>query len=236
MTSLSDPIIRANQASGAFRRLEFENFGEPPPAPVVVPVEPPPPPVPEVVVAEPAFDAPYEIAPGIPLPTAEDIERIQAEAHKEGYALGYEEGSARGRLEAAELHQLVTQFDQTLSSLDEAIGAEILALALEVARLVVRETITHKPECVVTIVREALAQMPQQHGTVHINPEDAALVRQYVGEQIAHASHRIVEDFQIERGGCRIDSSGAQIDASVATRWRRVIENLSRAHPWEDTD
>lgn len=235
MTLLNDPIIRSNQASGAFRRLEFENFG----APLAPPPAPEPPPVLEVAPPpepEPAFDAPFEVAPGIPLPTAEDIERIQAEAHKEGYALGYEEGSARGRIEASELHQLLTQFDETLSSLDESIGAEILALSLEIARLVVRETLARQPESMVTIVREALAQMPQQHAAVHINPEDAALVRQYLGEQITHAGHRIVEDMSVERGGCRIDSPGAQIDASLATRWRRVVENLSRDHPWDDPD
>lgn len=243
----SDSVIRAHQAAGAYRKVEFETFDRFAVAGAVfaeaaVPAAPETPapapdPAPEVVdtpAAAPDAEAPFEIAPGVRLPTAEDVEAIHQQAWKDGYDAGYEEGSARGRLEAAELHQLLTQFDQTLSGLDQAVGDEILALALEVARLVVRDTIAQRPESVLAVVREALAQTPQQHAQLHLNPADAALVRQYLGDTIGHAGHRIVEDEAIERGGCRIDAAGSQLDATVATRWRRVTENLSRAHPWHD--
>ncbi|GAA5183861.1 flagellar assembly protein FliH [Niveibacterium umoris] len=235
----TDLVIRATQAAGAYRRVQFEDFGRPSqPEPEVAPVlaEPEPavlPPEPEPAEL-PQGNGQIEIAPGIHLPTADEVEQIHQEAYKAGYDIGYEEGSARGRLEAAELHQLLSQFDENLSHFDETVGAEILALALEVARLVVRDHVVHRPESLLIVVREALNQMPQQHATLHVHTEDSALVRQYLGEQYAHAGHRIIEDDSVERGGCRIEVAGTHLDATVATRWRRVVENLSREHPWED--
>ena len=35
--------------------------------------------------------------PGVPLPTAEEVENIQQTGHQEGYAAGYQEGKAQGR-------------------------------------------------------------------------------------------------------------------------------------------
>jgi flagellar assembly protein FliH len=236
-----DLIIRANQATGAYQRVQFEDFAAPP-APEFDPVEEAPAPAPEPEPAPVEFDAdepqpqpnaPFEIAPGIHLPTADEVEQIHQEAYKAGYDIGYEEGSARGRLEASELHQLLTQFDETLGKLDESIGAEILALSLELARLVVRDQIVRKPESLIPVIREALAQLPQQHGTVHVNSADAALVKLYLNEHYTHVGHRVVEDDSLERGDCRIDVGGTQLDATVATRWRRVVENLSTEHPWE---
>ncbi|WP_341675303.1 flagellar assembly protein FliH [Niveibacterium sp. SC-1] len=238
----NETVIRAHQAAGAYRRLRFESFD----APAQEAQQPAPPAaqpqaqvVPEVP-APPASEAqvppadPRELAPGVRLPTAEEIEAMHAQAAKDGYDAGYEDGSARGRREAAELHQLLSAFQESLSAMDSAIADELLAASLEIARLVVREEIKARPETILTVVREALTQMPQQHAQVHVHPEDAQLVRQYLGEQITHAGQRIVEDEHIERGGCRIDSAGTQVDASVATRWRRVIENLSREHRWDD--
>jgi flagellar assembly protein FliH len=232
----TDNIIPANQASGAFRRASFESFDEPLEAlPEPEPVEAPPPLEPEEAPVEPEELHPREIAPGIKLPTADEIEAMHQEAFKQGFDAGYEEGSARGRLEASELHQLLTQFDEALTGFDQQVGEELLALALEVARLVVRDSFALKPEAVLGVIREALGQTPQQHAQLHVHPEDAVLVRQYLGEQIAHTGHRIVEDVSIERGGCRIDSAGAQMDATIATRWRRVVETLSENHPWADS-
>ncbi|MEC5396439.1 flagellar assembly protein FliH [Uliginosibacterium sp. H1] len=224
-------MIPANQASGAFQRWEPEDFALSVPEQAVGPD-----PVPEdgnVAAAmpateQPAEDLPFEIVPGVALPTAEDIERIQHDAAREGYAAGYEEGAARGRMEAAELHQMLTGLDEALSHMDQQIAHEIQALALEIARQVVRDTVVERPEALLTVIREALNQLPQQHATIRLNPADAALARQYIGEHFDSVAHRIVEDDHILRGGCTVEAAGTQIDAQLQTRWRRVVEHLSQ--------
>jgi len=216
-------VIQNNQASGAYQRVEFVNFDAPRPAPSSADTQ-----IPDAKPEE-LVEPRLELAPGVTLPTAEEIESMQQDAWKEGYAAGYEEGSARGRLEAAELHQLLQSMHEAFSHLDQEVAEEIQALALEVARQVVRDTLKVQPESVLAVIREALTQVPQQGATVRVNPLDAALVRQYLGEQFSSTSHRLREDDDVLRGGCLIESEGGQIDAQITTRWRRVVENISRS-------
>ena len=37
----------------------------------------------------------------------------------------------------------------------------------------------------------------------------------------------------IDGGGVRIDAGGSQIDATVQTRWRRILDNLGRNVAWD---
>jgi len=211
-------VISRTQASSAYQRLAFAQFDA---APATTP-EPPP------EAALPADEGPLEIAPGVQLPTLEDLERIHDEAHREGYAAGYEEGSARGRMEAAELHQLVQAFDSALSSFDQEVAEEIQALAIEIARQVVRDTLVIKPESVLVVVREALLHMPQQSATIHANPADVEMLKKYLAEHFDGFSHRVIEDGTVSQGGCLIEATGSMVDAQLQTRWKRVVEHLSR--------
>ncbi|GAB4063353.1 flagellar assembly protein FliH [Uliginosibacterium sediminicola] len=214
-------VIQNNQASGAYRRVEFVNFDAPQTTHAAA----------QQAQQEEIIPERLEVAPGITLPTADDLERLHQEAWKEGYAAGYDEGSARGRLEAAELHQLLQSFDAALSNFDQEVAEELQALALEIARQVVRDSLKLQPESVLAVIREALSQLPQSGATIHVNTQDAALVRQYLGEQFESAGHRLIESDKVTPGGCLVDSEGGQIDAQIATRWRRVVENITRNVP-----
>jgi flagellar assembly protein FliH len=240
-----ESVIRANQATGAYPKLDFASFDAPAALAVEQPVEAaapafeiPPEPAPAVAAEDALVPVEQEgdVEPMIKLPTAEDIEQIHQQAFKDGYDAGYEEGSARGRLEAAELHQLVGSFDEALTALDKTIGEEVLSLALEIARLVVRDTISTKPEIVATVIREALLQSPHPNAQIRVHPADAELARRYLAEQLTSSGHRLVEDPSIERGGCKIEAGGTHVDATIATRWRRVTESLSQQHPWQEDE
>ncbi len=168
----------------------------------------------------------------VTLPTAADIERIHNQAHKDGYSAGYDEGVARVRMEAMHVNSLIENLDTALATLDQKVAEEVLALALELARQVVRQAVAVKPEMVLTVVREALQQLPHHHAAVFLHPEDASLVRTSLGDQLTHAGHRIFEDDTVARGGCRVEAAGTQIDATLETRWRRVLEGLGVRGNW----
>ena len=183
------------------------------------------------------FESPQRqtVAPpeaGVPQLTAADIEGIRRQAEQEGRQRGYQEGRERARAEGARLAALAVQFDQALAGFDQQVAEDLLRLALEVARQVVRQSISVKPERVITVIREALTQMPQLHMLIYLHPEDAALARSYLGDQLAHAGHRIHEDPRQERGGCIIEAGGSQLDASIATRWKRAVESLGMDTAW----
>lgn len=192
-------------------------------------------------VAAPPPSAVPESAPTIKLPTAEEIEQIHQQARNDGYQKGQEEGhragvkegQAKALAEAQRLGQAAAKLEQSLNDLDAKIADELLALAIELAREVVRQEISARPETLLAVVREALTHLPHQHAAIYLHPEDASLLRSYMGDQLAHAGHRIHDDFKLARGDCVLEAGGSQVDATVAMRWRRVLEGLGIASAWQ---
>ncbi|MBD5805142.1 Flagellar assembly protein FliH [Azoarcus sp. Aa7] len=230
--------ISRHQAVGAYRRWEPPAFGEqeepqlrPPetePAPSA-PLEP-------AVEAAPPPEPPPAPQPEIQLPTAAEIEAMFDDARREGYEGGFAEGAEFAREQANRLGGLADGLDTALKQLDQEIADEIVALAIEVARQMVRRTLAENPEeALVETVRAALNQLPQAQVRIHVHPDDVALIRAYLAEQPTHLHHQIIEDESVTRGGCRLQAPASEIDATVETRWRRILEGLGhRGTSWDD--
>lgn len=187
-----------------------------------------------------------------PLPTAEEVQRTFDAAHAAGQQAGYEAGFQAGQQAGLEVGQqagfqaaqeiagqmaaVAIAYQQATQELEGRVAEELLDLALHVARQVVRGTLRVQPELVLDVVREAMFALPSQHGhpTLAVHPEDAALVRPHLAEQIAHTGWRIIEDPTLERGGCRIDNGASEIDATVATRWKRIVESIGSRCGWQE--
>lgn len=223
--------ISRHQAVGAYRRWEPPSLGEPEPAPVATtPAEPEPPLQPEM----PEVALP-ELQPAIQLPTAADIESMFEDARREGYTAGFAEGAELARQQAERLAGLADGLDQALKRLDQEVAEEIVALAVEIARQMVRQTLADHPSAINDTVRTALQQLPQSQVRIHVHPDDMALVREYLAEQSVHPHPQLVEDDSVTRGGCRLHTPGSEIDATLETRWRRILEGLGRSDTaWKD--
>lgn len=189
-----------------------------------------------------SFDLPAEPAPGAlaaqaaPAISDDEVRQIREQARQEGHAAGYAAGQAKaeaqGREEAVRLARAAENLEQCITQLNQTVADDLLALAIEVARQVVRQTVEVKPEVLLGVIREALEQLPLLHAAIHLNPEDASLVRLRAGDQLAHAGHRIHEDTKLKRGDVVIEAGGSHIDASLAARWRRVVESLGQHSSW----
>lgn len=176
---------------------------------------------------------------GLPAINDEEVQRIREQARQEGHQAGYAAGKAQaeamGREEALRLAQTLENLERSIAELNRAVADDLLALSIEVARQVVRQTVAANPEAILGVIREALEQLPLLHTSIHLHPEDASLVRLRAGDQLTHAGHRILEDPQLKRGDVIIEAGGSHLDASLATRWRRVVEALGQDVSWLDT-
>lgn len=230
--------ISRHQAVGAYRRWEPPAFGaqEEPLAETPV-ADPTPPAAPEPVAeAAPPAEPPPPIQPDIQLPTAAEIEAMFDDARREGYEAGFVEGAELARLQASRLGELADGLDGALKQLDQEVADEVVGLAIEVARQMVRRALVENPEeALIETVRAALNQLPQAQVRIHVHPDDVALIRTYIAEQPTHLHHQIVEDDSVTRGGCRLQGTASEIDATVETRWRRILEGLGhRGSSWGD--
>lgn len=175
---------------------------------------------------------------GLSAVSDEEVQRIREQARQEGHQAGYAAGKAQaeamGREEALRLTQTLENLERSIAELNQAVADDLLALSIEVARQVVRQTVATKPEVLLGVIREALEQLPLLHASIHLHPEDASLARLRAGDQLTHAGHRIHEDPKLKRGDVIIEAGGSHLDASLATRWRRVVESLGQQSPWID--
>ena len=123
-----------------------------------------------------------------------------------------------------------------LEDLDESVERELVALAVSVAKMLVRRELRTDPGEIVAVVRDALALLPVgvREVRVHLHPEDAALVRSLASTAEAQPVWRIVEDPVLTRGGCRIESESSQIDARLETRIGAVVSRLLGGERSED--
>jgi len=180
-------------------------------------------------------DAPKQSQePPVVLPTAADIERMHNEAHEQGYAAGYAEGSADARAIVAQLVSVLDSLQQAVGDIDQHIADQLLATAIEIANQVVRQSLHIKPELLLPVVREAVAALHPNmgHPALLAHPDDAALIRAHMGEHLAHNNWRIIEDHTITRGGCRVELGASEVDATLETRWKRVIEAIGVSQDW----
>ena len=171
------------------------------------------------------------------LPTADDVERIHLQARQEGYSAGYQEGNKIALTEVHRLQKLVSGLEQEIQKFDDQIAHDLLALALGIAKQIIRETLKASPELILPVVREALTMLPQhnQHISVLLHPADSVIVREKMGEQLGHTGWKIVDDPTIERGGCRIETMNTQIDAAISSRWQRVVSALGQDNHWMES-
>lgn len=176
------------------------------------------------------------------LPTAEQVERIYEEARAAGYAAGLAEGRASGEeqtrkmaLDAGRQYRtLLENLNQALDKLDQSVAEELLALSIEIAAQIMRGVISAKSEALLPVVREAIASLPMQQSNVvlRLNPCDAANIRALLGDEFAQTGTQIVEDSEISIGGCRLLAGASEVDATIETRWKRILESIG-AEPRE---
>ena len=168
----------------------------------------------------------------VTLPTAGEIEEMHKSAHAEGLA----EGRARAAAVAGQLEAVLGAVTREIRNWEAQIAEDIVSLAVEIARQVVRESLAVRRELIVPVVRDAMQQLPLFNAPARLvlHPADVELVREAIGDQLSQLGWKIVEEERMERGGCRIESAASQIDATNATRWERIVAALGRDRAWVD--
>lgn len=159
-----------------------------------------------------------------------------ATGRTEGHAQGLEEGRLQAEAERLTLQQMAGGFTDALASANELIAQDLLALALDIAKAMLKTALKIKPELVLPVVHDALHYLPamqmQTPALLVLHPKDAAMVRTQIGGLLEGDGWQIMEDAQMPAGGCHIETSRNQIDASTPTRWQRIANTLGSDSQW----
>jgi flagellar assembly protein FliH len=180
---------------------------------------------------------------------AERLDRKQRSALDALYAKAQEEGYAAGKAQfdaqLAQLQERINRLDALLqfqarpfAELDAQVEKQLVTLALTVAKHLVRRELRIDPTQVVAIIRSTVALLPAaaRDVRVHLHPEDAALVREKLVQPQAERAWSIVEDPIMGRGGCRVTTDNAQIDARLDARLGAAISAVLGSERVEQRD
>ena len=171
--------------------------------------------------------------------TVGELEEVERRAYEEAFEKGRAEGLAAAekemRPQLQQLQERIERFDgivgmlaQPLQQLDAEVEDQLVQLALTVARHLVRRELRIDPAQVIAVIRETVALLPAsaRDVRVHLHPEDAAVVRERLATPTGERVWTIVEDPVMSRGGCRVSTETAQIDARLETRIGSVVSAL----------
>jgi flagellar assembly protein FliH len=134
--------------------------------------------------------------------------------------------------EQTALIALMNGFSTSANAKSKALCHDVLALALDVAKAMLKEQIKVNPGVVLPILQNATNSLIDSEGPISLSlhPEDAQIVRQHLQSELQGWS--IHEDIQIERGGCVIETAGNTVDATNANRWRLLCDALGQNSTW----
>jgi len=169
---------------------------------------------------------------------AEGIRAGTESGHQEGYQAGFAEGRAAGsevsQQEAGQLATLLTTCADALESVEADMGQNLISLAIDIARQVLRSTLAAEPEKMLDTVRDILHDEsdPQDKLQLRVHPADLELIQTHLTDDPAFKNWRLISDDSIERGGCIAATARGDIDATLETRWRRITAALGQDHPW----
>lgn len=178
-------------------------------------------------------------------------DRIFEEAHRQGYAQGYDAGREKGiqvsaeelagRIQAGVEHQLKSATDvlaKAAESLEETRmqwqshwEKNALRMVCLIAGCIIRQEMQKTPNIQLNWIRDALELSAGGHITLRMNPEDLVSLRSSLDEMVKRMHNLGTVDFvtdeTLENGDCELKTHFGEIDMRVASQLRRIMEEIS---------
>jgi len=189
-------------------------------------------------------------APQVTPATQKEIEQLKLAAQKEGFAKGFEEGHQVGlktgqeeaqqvlQQELGDFLKISTQFNSSLQQAEHLVAQDILDLAMDLSKAMMKSALAINPELVIPIIEQAIAALPsvQQPAQLFLHPKDATLVKNKIGAELTKTGWVIATDGRLKQGDCRIETMRNQINASLGARWQQLSEALGRNNNWYEVE
>jgi len=157
---------------------------------------------------------------------------IEKEAYEKGFAQGEKDGLELGqrRIETilTQFKEILTEIERQRKDLYKAFEREMLLLVLDIGKKVIRHELKLDEGIILATLQEAIQYVVDRRKlVVHLNPVDY----QYL---LAHpeglslpldeaGAVKVVEDHSITRGGCFLETSFGEVDATVESQFNEIV-------------
>ena len=167
---------------------------------------------------------------------AEALEEARAQAsliERDAYEQGFKKGEEAGqRVVLQQLSPFLTNFEALTGELARlrelhlgALEKELLPLGVEIARRVVHAELKLAPEKIAGIARAAIANtVDRERIVIRVSAADRDFLEQYRPDLLTVEGVkevRIESDPRIEGGGCIVETTSGEVDATIPTQLHR---------------
>lgn len=199
-------------------------------------------------VPEPVAEIPVEVDEAALQAQQELLQQASDDAYAEGFAQGQAQTglewqrrmddyiAQQGQESAQRLQGVLQTLDASLIDMQQQMAQQLLELACDIARQVVRQELSVNPNALQPVVREAVGMLVTEGrpATVRLNPLDMEAVAQPLREELGGPGVQWIADGNVPAGGCLVESAGTVVDGSLDKRWQRAIAALGLQSPWDE--
>ena len=158
-------------------------------------------------------------------------ERSLSERLASARATGFAEAEAKIRLEFQELSdtearkvsEAIKNFQSEQKNYFAHVEAEVVQLALSIAGKILHREAQVDPMLVAAIVHLAIGQLKEgSSATIRVRPEDANRWREHFAPQATKLFITVVEDADLERGDCVLETELGTVNFSLDAQLKEV--------------
>ena len=186
---------------------------------------------------------PKEDPDAVPQLTAEEIQAVIDKAYAEGHDSGFKDGYSKGKSlaqsenadEKRALEVLAQKFSAAIIAKNIEICDDVLNLSLAIAKTMIQSEIKINPDVIKAIIGQATKTfIDASELKLSVHPDDAVIVRQYLQGELSAMQWHLLENSEIDRGGCVVETSQNAIDATNEVRWKAITESLGKNLDWHE--
>lgn len=155
------------------------------------------------------------------------------EAEEKGLQRGYEAGWDAAHQERQALVAMAESLKQQFDAFKTSLADKVLDLAIEVSKKVVGDTVALQPDYAARLLEDMIHSMRLNAEEVSLSahPETLKVLEAQIGDTRELGKIKLMEDPRQLNGGFILHHPEGEIDASMQTRWLRVIEQLGKHEP-----
>ncbi|SCW32344.1 flagellar assembly protein FliH [Borreliella japonica] len=160
-----------------------------------------------------------------------DLEIATAKGREEGYNKGYESGFEDFDKVMRKLHSIIASLIAERKGILESSGAQIVSLVMQIAIKVIKRITDSQKDIILENVNEALKRVKDKTQiTIRVNLDDLDILRHKKSDFISKfdviENLEIIEDPNIGKGGCIIETNFGEIDARISSQLDKIEEKF----------
>lgn len=194
---------------------------------------------PEPEPEEAAEEAPPPAPPEPPRELLDRIAELEQEVQRQseaGYRRGLADGAQQGELRAVKLMEplqarlaaTITDLAGTQRGLRREAEADVVRMALAIARRILNRELSVDPEAILGLVRSALDRLEAREiHRVRVAPADKAAVETELARRSLPRAIEVYADPSLERGAAVFETSRGTLDSSINTQLDEIDRGLA---------